>query len=1039
MLLRTAYLIMNRNFYSFTAGVIALLITACLMYAENSSAQPADPFFKTIKTENGLSHNKVNCILKDQRGFVWFGTEDGLTRFDGKYYVVFKSKPNDTHVLSGNIINDLYEDKQGIIWIATADGGLTKYDYRLSPSRQFRQYRHNERNPESLPEDAIKKIAEDRFGNLWLATSNSYVVRLNKKSERFDIPVKTGTSGILTLMMDSNDTLRVGRAGGGLLSIHTRTLGYQEDIRYKNLYAKLPHASITAIFRDNEYDLWYGSWDNLIYYQRAGSTEVKAMMPSRGMKGMLQDDFVSFAEDENQQIWMAGKNSGVMVYNKDSGQFTSYRHNALKPGSLSDDQVNVIYRDRQGMIWIGTNNGVSLLNSLFSPFKMTYLPDAGKPLKIYDFYKDKHKRLWIGTSRGIYIKSPDSSAFGYRKIVYKGQELAVTKFFADHDGSFYLGTDFSLFLYDQYTNQVSPLPNTLTDPVMKKLISSRIVSIIRDTIDQHPVLLISPYGHYFSYYDLTDKKWVSRKTKERNIVKDFNIRDNLIRKIYKDNRGITWMATTRRGLADWQHKGPMRYHTYDFQNKTTISNNDVFDIQEDHQGNHWVGTYGGGLNFYNSRSGKFTHISESSNLTEGLQLDKRGNIWMICNGHFHHYDPKKKNYSCYDLPDLRVSDGVKGYLYKDDQQHLYAAGDNYYVSFNPEAVAPIDNQPNIFFTDFKIFNVSYNQLLSDRVIELDYEQNYFSFEFSAPEFTGENIQYDYMLEGVDKHWISSGKQNIASYSNLKSGQYKFKVRAGNWKGSPMDKYSAVLITIHPPFWLTWWFFLSVVSIIALIIYSIYRYRIAEIYKQQKVRNQIAQDLHDNIGSTLSSISVYSEVAKIYQEQDKTVPLVKVLQTIGTTAIEMINEMGDTVWAVNSKNDHLGSIVQRINSYARPLCAASDILFKLSADEKLMDINLEMTVRKNLYLILKEAINNAVKHSGCKTIHVDIRMKKGFFDITVQDDGIGFNTAEAGSDQSDSLSGNGLNNIKSRAEELNGEVTTSSAPGTGCIVRLTFKI
>jgi len=1031
---------MDQKFFSFPVRIVAVLIALAMLFIADASAQEAEPFFKTIKTENGLSHNKVNCILKDRRGFVWFGTEDGLTRYDGKYYVVYKSKPNDTHVLSGNIINDLYEDRDGILWIATADGGITKYDYHLSVSKQFRQFRYNAHDPKSIPEDAIKKIVEDRRGNLWLATSNSYVVRLNKKTERFDTPVRTGTSGILTLLMDSHDTLRVGRAGGGLLSINTRTLRYREDPRYKNLYAKLPHASIAAIYRDNEYDLWFGSWDNKIYYQQAGSNHLEAMIPSAGMKGVLPDDFVSFAEDDHQQIWMAGKNSGVMVYNKDSGLFTSYRHNAVKAGSLSDDQVNVIYKDRQGIIWMGTNNGVSILNSLFSPFGLHYLPDTGKPIKIYDFYKDKDERLWIGTNDGIYIQSRDALSFEHRKIVYEGQELAATKFFKDHDGSFYLGTDYTLFRYDQKANKLNLLPGTLEDPVMKKLISSRIVSIVRDTIAQHPVLLVSPFGHYLTYYDLSDQKWVSRKSKVKDIVKEYNIKDNLIRKIYRDKSGVTWLATTRRGLGDWKKESaPIRYHTYDLQNKTTISNNDVYDLQEDHRGNYWVSTYGGGLNYYDRRSGKFMHVSESSNLTEGLVSDTHGHVWMICNGHFHKYDPQRKSYSCYDLPDLRVSDGVKGYLYEDHQHNLYAAGDNYYVTFNPEAVAPIDNEPRIFFTDFKIFNISYNQLLADSVIELDHEQNYFSFEFSAPEFTGETLQYEYMLEGIDKQWISAGKQNVASYSNLQSGKYRFKVRASNWKDSPMSKFTSVMVAIHPPFWLTWWFFLLMAAVTALIIYAIYSYRIREIFRQQKVRNQIAQDLHDNIGSTLSSISVYSEVAKIYQEQEKATQLVKVLQTIGTTAIEMISEMGDTVWAVNSKNDNLGSIVQRTNSYARPLCAASDILFKLNAHERLMDISLEMRVRKNLYLILKEAINNAVKHSGCKTIVVDIKLKKNVFDISVQDDGIGFAAAEAAFDQSDSLSGNGLNNMKSRAEELMGELTTDSTPGGGCTVRLKFKI
>jgi ligand-binding sensor domain-containing protein/anti-sigma regulatory factor (Ser/Thr protein kinase) len=1012
-----------------------------IIYIEQVNAQQANYYFTTFRTDNGLSHNKVNAILKDKRGFLWFGTEDGLTRYDGKYYTIYKSEPNTKNVISGNIIRDLYEDKEGVIWIATSDGGLTKYNYRLAETKQFKQYKHDAHNPGSIPENGINKIAEDRYGNLWLATSGSYVVRFNKSTGRFDTPVKSGTSGILTLQMTSQDTLLVGKAGGGLMKINTKTLEFKADKRYTDLYAKLPHASISSLYEDKDHELWYGSWDNILYKSLIDGRSEMAFLPSPGVENATVDNVVSFAEDSQRQIWMAGKSTGVTVYNKKTHKFVNYRHNALVAGSIGDDQVNKIYIDRQKIVWIGTNNGVSMLDPLFSPFVQHFLPKTIESLVIYDFYKDNKQRLWIGTNDGIFIQSGEDKSYEHRKVFFQGQSLTITKFFLDQDGTFYLGTDYSLFIYNEKKNTVTLLPNTLKDPVMKKLISSRIVSIVRDTIDRHPVLLVSPYGHYLTYYDLFEKRWVSRRDSVKNIIKQFNLKDNLIRKIYKDISGHSWLATGKLGLGDWQrqHTMEVQYHSYDLSNSTTISNNDVYDIQQDKKGNYWVSTYGGGLNYYDHSTRKFSHVTESSNLTEGLQSDEKGNVWMICNGHFHKYDPSLKSYSCYDLPTLQASDGIKGYVYKDSQNNLYAGGKNYYVTFNPGAVAQINNEPMIFFTDFKIFDISFNQLLSEKVIKLNHNQNYFSIEFSAPEFTGDNIQYDYKLLGVDDNWISAGKKNFASYSNLRGGVYKFMVRASNWKGSHVDKFTSITILITPPFWLRWWFYTAIIIVVCSLIYAFYRYRISELDRRHNIRNQIAQDLHDNIGSTLSSISIYSEVAKIYQQQEKNGQLETVLTTIGDTATEMISEMGDTVWAINPKNDHFGSIVQRVNSYIKPLCAAKSIKFICEVDEKLSNLSLSMAVRKNLFLFLKEVLNNAIKHSGCETLKVSGWLEHSLFILKIEDDGIGFYPETSLAEQTESLSGNGLSNLKNRARELMGVLTIESSPGKGCLVKLAFSV
>lgn len=987
---------------------------------------------------DGLSHNKVNCVLQDQKGFLWFGTEDGLNRYDGRFFTVFRNDPGNTASLSGNIINDLYEDKDGVIWIATKDGGITRYDHRLHQSQQFRQFRHSEHRPESIPENDIRKIVEDRQGYLWLASSRSFVVRFNKRTEQFDTPVKEGAMSILTLSIDK-DTLWAGRAGYGLLKINTRNFAYTEDKQYNNLYARLPHVSVSAIFKDSNDNTWCGSWDKDLYcYTGSGQTQRFYTKGSDG-SAFPQDKVLSFAEDAERRIWMACENSGLSLFDTKHQTFQNYRNDPYDEGSLIDDHANAVYIDRSGIVWIGTNNGLSVYNPLFQPFKKYYPAGQAADLRIYDFYTDKARNLWIGTSKGIYIKRPGSAQYEHRQVSYKGQPLSVTKFFIDEDSTWYLGTDYSLFKYDPHHNQLSLLPNTEKDPVMRQLINSRIVSIVRDTIDAHPVLLVSPYGHYLTYYDLQSRQWTSRTDPVKNIIRHHNIRDHLIQRLYRDSAGV-WLATSSFGLGYWDpvKDSAIHYLNNDPEVRSSISSNYVYDILRDKGNKLWISTYGGGLNHYDKSTRQFAHIPYSSNLTEGLQTDANGIVWMICNGHIHKYDPATSIYSCYDLPSLQKTKGLRGYIYKDSEGKLYASGENYYISFQPNRVKLVNMAPPVYLTDFRIFNQSFADLLTQKSIRLNYTQNYFSLSFSAPDFSGDNIQYAYMLKGFDKHWVDAGKFNVATYSNLPGGKYQFLVQARNWKGTFNGPYSSIEIVVVPPFWLRWWFYVLLCIVSFLIGYGIYRYQVSIREKQLAIRNGIARDLHDQVGSTLGSIAVYSEVAKRFLDQQKPERLTEVLDNITESANEMITEMGDIVWALNPRNDHFRSIVQRVETYGQSLCKAREIIFSSDCAANLLDLNLGMKERKNLFLIIKEAIHNAVKYAQCRSLSVNMSYLNHLVKVEVTDDGIGFDTALMEKRPQDTLRGNGLPNMQFRARELNGSVTIDSAPGKGTRVILAFR-
>lgn len=1014
--------------------LIYLFVIACHV----GRAQPSSLYFRNINTGNGLSHDKINCIIQDTRGFTWIGTDDGLNRYDGNRFQVYRHDPSDPASLSGNMITDILEDRNQVLWIATADGGLTRYDYRQRPAEQFRQYRNIPSDTTSIPVNIINALVEDKSGYLWLATSGHGVLRFDKQRETFTEPIRRRSRTCLDLAVDSAGIIWAGKQGGGLTRIDPVTLNYREDERYADVYAKLPHMTVSSLFRDSKGNMWMGSWDKVVYRTDMQNNET-VFRQTADAYSFPADDPLAFAEDKNHHIWIGGKYNGLYFFHPSTEKFFNYRHDPSKEGTLADNQVNCIFIDRSGIVWIGTNRGISIYDPAQQKFTQTFLPIASTERRtIYDFHTDDNDDLLIGCSDGLYIRDAVGGPIRHQTISYRNEKLAVTKFFRGPNGVLYIGTNVSVFILNR-DYSVTALPNTDKDIVMKRIIESRVVSMTTDTIEGHPVLLVSPYGHYITYYDFVMKQWVSRVDSLRQIIKNFNIRDNLVRSFYRTATNKIWIATVKAGLGEWVNNSmpSIRYYYNMPGGDSVISTNHIYDIREDRKGSLWVSTYGGGLHHFNTATKKFQHIRSSHNLAEGIQTDGNGNVWMIANGNIDKYDPYHNSYSSFQLPDLEKSGGVKGYIYKDAKGIMYVAGTNYYIAFHPARVSDFTTTPTVHFTDFKIFNNSFSHLLFEKEINLKHNENFFSVEYAAPGYqAGYPVQYAHKLDGVDDDWVEDGMSSAVNYTNLDAGEYEFKVRATIKPGVWGNEVATVRIRIAPPYWRTWWFFAVIAAFISLLIYAVYRYRINELLKRQAIRNKIAQDLHDNVGSTLSSISVYSQVAKIYQQQEKMEPLQDTLEKISITSSEMISEMNDIVWAINPRNDNMATILQRMESFARPLLASQEVKFHFSYDLSVQHQHLEMTKRKNFYLIFKEAINNALKYSGCKNIWVDIHLQHHQLMLVVKDDGTGFDVKKSKS--MNTLSGNGMRNMEMRSKEMKGGCNVLSGE-TGTTVTLNFPI
>lgn len=1020
------------------AGFLSL---CCMLFLITTAANAQQPpfYFKKLDAQSGLSNNKVKCIVQDQRGFIWIGTEDGLNRYDGEHFVKFLHHPSQPNSISGNVITDIVEDKEGVLWIATEDGGLSRYDYRLSPKDQFRSFKRQPGDPGSIRVNVVNNLLDDGKGNIWLATGGAGVLCFNKQQEKFTLKILEGRT-LYDLCMDKNGIIWGGREGGSILKINPVTGKYETQKEYESFYKGLPHVAVTSLFRDNANNMWFGSWDKALYRYNDATGREETFKHSSDLYSFGEDEAVSFNQDDEQNTWIGGKQTGLYVFDKMTNRFYHYLHDPARDGTLCNNTVNCIYRDRSGNMWLGTNSGISIYNPMQQSFRQKFLLGERSNVTIYDFLKEDDK-LWIATSAGLFLENAGGNIIQY-PVSYNNTALQVTKLYKDNDGTFYIGTNYTLLRFDPVSKKVFPLPNTEQDTVMARLIESRVVSVARDTIDRHPVLVTAPYGHFISYYDLADQRWTSRTDTTKRIRRRYGILDNLVRKVVKSSDGSLWLANVKEGLGNWKaSSGKMvEYFVNDPGRMQSISNNSVYDIIEDNRHNLWVSTYGGGLNYFVANAKKFVHINSTNNLLEGIQTDIKGNVWMISNGNLHKYDIHNKSYRSFDLPDIEKTGGIKGYIYKDHDGFFYMAGNNYYIRIHPDSIKARHEPPKVLVTDFKVFDTSFSHLLSSKQITLKYDQNFFSIEFAAPYFTGgAAVQYAYQLEGFEKDWIIAGTRNTVSYTNVDGGVYRFKVKATAEPGVWGNDYALVVIEVIPPIWKRLEFYVVSFAVVLLIIYALYRYRINELLKRQAIRNKIAQDLHDSVGSTLSSVSVYSQVAKIQHEKGNNQELKEVLQKISITSTDMISEMNDIVWAINPRNDSMEKIIQRMESFAKPLLQAKNISFSFSYDPAVIHINLPMERRKNFYLIFKEAVNNVLKYSGCKKLDVSIQVSHQVVTLLVKDDGQGFDIEEMKVLAAKSLSGNGLINMKRRAHEMKGECIIGSHPDKGTTVSLKFQL
>ncbi|MFA4917594.1 MAG: two-component regulator propeller domain-containing protein, partial [Syntrophales bacterium] len=700
-----------------------------------------------------------------------------------------------------------------------------------------------------------------------------------------------------------------------------------------------------------------------------------------------------------------------------------------------------IFQDRSGNLWVGTQLGrglnklehrtVKFYNISKNTFRRAGLNDD----VVWSICADNESRVWIGTFKGgLNLWDRRSKKFSYLKA--KPGSLSDNHIRAikdDGKGNLLIGTySGGLNIFNKQTKSVLVYKNIPGDKT--SLGANQVQSVL---IDREGNYWIGTFGGGLNKVRKEDV--VQNKIKfERytyNADDPFSISDNRVYTIYEDSEGVLWIGTFGGGLNKFDKSTG---HFISYKNlpgdRTSLSDNRVMAIHEDGSKNLWIGTYGGGLNLFDKKKESFQRFNDKSRLKSsvvyGILEDNFKQLWMSTDNGLFKLDIPTKQFTQYDQNDgLQNLEFSGGAYYKSEKGEMFYGGIAGFNYFFPDSV--IDNAyvPPVAISSIRIFD---EPLREERdTITLSYDQNFFSFEFAALDYTNSSDnQYAFMLEGFDKQWrFVDSRRRIANYTNLSPGEYVFSVIGSNNDGVWNYEGKNVYIIILPPFWKRWWFILLTISLAVVIIYYIAAARYRSLLAIEKLKSKLSADLHDNVGSGLTEISILSELTA-HEVQNLTGNVSHNLSAISEKARQLIDSMSDIVWMVNPQRDSFYDLIVRLKDTYSDLMMAAGISYKTANLEKLSSVKLPMEYKQNLFLIFKEALNNSIKHSKCKKISLEADITRDILTLVLFDDGNGIETNRIDS-------GNGIRNMKARAKTIGGKLEIVSG-GEGTSLKFSGK-
>ncbi|MEO8398356.1 MAG: two-component regulator propeller domain-containing protein [Ignavibacteriaceae bacterium] len=1045
-------------------------------------AKPAEYQIEQLKIENGLSQSTVLCMIQDKVGFMWFGTGNGLNKYDGYNFTVYSNDSFDSTSSSDNVITALYEDREGYIWFGTSNGFLNKFD---RSTEEFTSYNialtvgTNDENLEEYYEypisfsrnnnTTITSIAEDLEGKLWIGTWGKGLVRFNKysgKQEHFynDKNNKKSLSfnRVTKILVDAQGTVWVGTFAGGLNKLLTDKITFKKNASTNNKnYVEFEHYrfdkknrnslsddKIISLYEDKYNSIWIGTFEGglnkLSNEQKSLSPEsvkiVKYIHNKKDRYSLSQNTVMSITGGKNGELWVGTFGGGLNKFDYASEKFLKFVHDPNNLNSIGDNDVLSLLEDNSGILWIGSHLGEGVSKLSHNTVKFDRIGTATNNDKglsdnvVWSIYKDTTDYIWVGTYRGgldrIDKKTNDVKVYendpNDKNSISNNHVRAIKK---DQTGNLWVGTyNGGLNKFDINKNKFYAYKKNQNDP--NSIGANQIQAIY---IDSNSTFWVGTFGGGLNSFN--QKFSNDNKIKFKKFMHDphdkYSISDNRVYSLFEDKDGYLWVGTFGGGLNKFDKKRELFFHYQnELGNKNSLSDDRVICIYEDTKGNLWVGTYGGGLNKFDKNTETFKRYSSSSGLgtnsVYGILEDDNDNLWLSSDNGIFKFNIKTESFYNYDLKDgLQSLEFSGGAYFKSPDGHMYFGGINGLNFFHPDSIFENKFIPPIVITSVKILNKRLKG--EEREITLPYNKNFLTFEFAALDFTNPtDNHYSYKLEGLDKDWLTiDASMRIANYTDLSPGNYVFKVKGSNNDKVWNIKGAEINVTILPPFWATWWFISLCIIIAGMSLYYLSTIRYKNLLSIEKLKTRLAADLHDNIGSGLTEISILSELAAkdVKQYPDRSS---QELKTISDISRQLVDGMSDIVWIVNPKRDTLYDLIIRLKDSYNDFLGSMGISFKTNNLDKLKDVKLPIDYKQNLYLIFKEGLNNSIKHSKCTKIFLEANVRGEILEISLRDNGVGIENKRY-------YSGNGMKNIETRAIALGGKLKWKSTE-EGTLIR-----
>lgn len=997
--------------------------------------------FKRFGRAEAVPNSTNSKIFESSDHFLWLPTESGLYRFDGYQFTSFFSNSKDSTTLSSNVLSDIEEDRFGNLWVGTFGRGVNQLNRKTGKWKQYLQPTKDENSFYW-----IFDLFKDSRGRLWLGTNGRGLLLYDEKGDSFRqfIPDstknKTGSvrfdNEVRSITADVADPDVLWLAGtDGLYRFDTKL---QTFTCYKNIKkgtAEWINNSFHTIYAQDQENIWLGAWGGgLIHFNTATAAFTNYLpYPQEYAKQNLSRNIISaIAYCSDTSLYAGTTGEGLFEFNLTKRTFKQISEAKGRDGKNIPSIFSDITHTSDGSTWICSSENIFQKHPVYErlgDFQSFYQPE-GKFVYQPSLNSVLHRKVsgqyWMSCNAGYGIYIYDSSFRYLRSIAIEGYaaDRQLRNIVEDALGNIWLHSVDAPYLYyydkskDQFLNAAFKFRDA-------GFITSGLLETATDSkgnlwlVNDHELMKWEPEKNHLQIFPV--------KYSNNKVAGDW-IRVKLL----FDANDNPWLATNT-GLyhynqqhAEWQHLYSQR------NNYQSLANTSVIGIALDATGNCWITPQDEGLQVYDPATKKFIkHYIQSEGFIAqrafDVVTDNKGDIWVGSINGLARYDIKQDRWYAFTREDGLTDDNLYESLFAMNDGTMILSIRNGFTHWNIHSLPLNKQKPIVYFSHF--FSNGKDLVVENNSIPLPSSANELSIEFSAISMVmGNRAKFYYKILPQQKEWIATTQRSI-SLATLAPGEYTLQIKALNSDGIESD-IKELNISVAWPFWEKWWFILLVALVVAGILYMLYRYRVKQLLKMVQLRNNISRDLHDEIGSSVSSVNMLSMVAKKQLGDEH--PVTPLLTQIGQSAQNAGDSINEIIWSINPQNDSIERIVLRMKELAAEMLEPGDIAYQLDFDSQLIQLDIPMQDRRHLFMIYKEALNNIIKYAHCKKVLLSMLIKDQTLLMKIEDDGNGFDAA-------DHKPGNGLVNMRQRAAEMKAEIMITTSPGKGCSIELRYPL